>query len=124
MSNTLNQSASGSKKAPTSWNTLKAGCISVFATLLLSYGSVQASEQTAYWPPADETLTENSLSVQHVGSAMRYRGNKTVYIASLYSQDEFPNTAVLYSNDGAKELQFIIMDESMSYRRLQRILKN
>ncbi len=94
------------------------------ATVCFAYGSTSVAQESAYWPPATETLTENGLSVQHIGSAMRHNNNKPVYIASLYSQDEFPNTAVLYSNDGAKELQLIVMDESMSYRRFKRILRN
>jgi len=104
--------------------TFKSAFMTLIATFCLAYGHAQASEATSYWPPAEESYTENSLVVNHVGSAMRYHNNKPTYIASLYSQDEFPNTAVLYSNDGAKELQLIVMDESMSHRRFKRILRN
>lgn len=96
----------------------------VLALICFAYGQAQAEELEAYWPPAVETFTENNISINHIGSAMRYQDSEPVYIASLYTQDEFPNTAVLMSNDGSKELQLIVMEESMSHRRLQRILKN
>ncbi|GAA3940709.1 chalcone isomerase family protein [Litoribacillus peritrichatus] len=97
---------------------------SLIATVCFAYGSTSVAQGTEYWPPSSEVFTENSMSVTHIGSAMRYHSSKPVYIASLYSQDSFPNTAVLYSNDGAKELQLIVMDESMSYRRFKRILRD
>ncbi len=100
-----------------------------FAKLSLSimcfaYGSAMADTNESYWPPAAETITENNISVRHIGSAMRYQGSSPLFIASLYTQDDFPNTAVLYSNDGSKELQLIVMNNAMSHRRFQRILKN
>ncbi|MFC3150407.1 chalcone isomerase family protein [Litoribrevibacter euphylliae] len=97
---------------------------STLAVICLAYGQAQASEAEAYWPPVAEAFTENNISISHIGSAMRYQGSEPVYIASLYSQDKVPNSAVLMSNDGSKELQLIVMKESMSHRRLQRMLKN
>ncbi|GLQ31119.1 chalcone isomerase family protein [Litoribrevibacter albus] len=102
----------------------KSVLVGMFSVLCLAYGQATASEEAAYWPPASETFTDNNISINHVGSAMRYRDNHPIYIASLYTQDSFPNTAVLLSNDGSKELQLIIMDDSLSHRRFQRLLRN
>ena len=118
---TISTIESTNKKAPF---TFKAVLMALASTLCLVYGNAFATEPVNYWPPSQETFTENSMAINHIGSAMRYHGKKPVYIASLYSEDEFPNTAVLYTNDGAKELQLIVMDESMSHRRFKRILKN
>lgn len=90
-----------------------------------AYSSITLADQKeAYWPPAEENTAQHDITINHVGSAMRYHGNKPMYMASLYSEDSFPNTAVLYSNDGSKALKLVIMNEAVSYRRIKRTIKN
>lgn len=106
-------------------SSLKTAALTTAIAVISTYSSVTLADQKeAYWPPAEEDTAKHDITISHVGSAMRHHGNKPMYMASLYSQDSFPNTAVLYSNDGSKALKLVIMDEAVSYRRVKRTLRN